>query len=121
MKTHELLSKAAVVLGERGWCQHALEDDDGRVCLVGAISYAHNGTSYLTTDGTKGMHWGAAVGVLMDRLGTATLGRWNDTPGRTKEEVIALLKNSAAELATTELLAAIPADFSYNRLLPVVV
>jgi hypothetical protein len=35
------IKKAAKILQERGWCQNTLEDERGRMCIVGALNAAN--------------------------------------------------------------------------------
>jgi hypothetical protein len=79
-----------------GWCQGALYDKRGRVCLLGAqtaVLLAGYGTA------TEVM---AARGVLMREIHHGGRGRhtrlenWNDEPGRREGEVHRLLDTAAA-------------------------
>jgi hypothetical protein len=79
--------RTADYIEEHGWCQHQLRDPKGRVCLAAAI--------------TKDMHnyddGGATInawGLLKRSLGGSAM-KWNDAPERTKDEVIAKLKELA--------------------------
>lgn len=45
MKASELAYAAAREMSERGHCKRIPEDNEGRVCLYGAINYAEGGTS----------------------------------------------------------------------------
>jgi len=88
MKEH--LAKARELLEEKGWCQGTLRDEQGRLCVTGAIIVSSGGyprLAYKMTD------------ILSKKLGE-DLTHWNDTFGRTKEEVIALLKEAEASAAT---------------------
>ena len=98
-----LLLRAAEVIEERGWTQGSYCDGDGGVCAMGAISV---GAGYPpeSIDGLANYVSGKAVmklikvidpqGKFVDRIGS--IPDWNDTRGRTKEEVIAALRTAAA-------------------------
>lgn len=44
MLQSQLLYKAAAIMRERGMCRFELEDDDFRVCAMGALNLADHGT-----------------------------------------------------------------------------
>ncbi len=79
MRVVDVLVKSLNYLKRHGWTQGLLEDEDGRVCALGALYYSNyrashktrlNATRYLAAVTSPGV-WG-----------------WNDTPGRLKGEVI---------------------------------
>ena len=71
MKPSELLRK-------HGWCQGTYQTLDGRCCVVEALLKSER-------------HY--EIGKrLRDHLGVEHLPTWNDTPGRTADEVIAALE-----------------------------
>ena len=82
MTPEEILSEAARLV-EKGWCQGRLRSGLG-VCAVGAILDAGRSDNGLNV----------AVSALVQEIGTPDIGRWNDTPGRTKEEVATALRNA---------------------------
>jgi hypothetical protein len=84
----ENLLKAAQYIREHGWCQHRMEDTDGRVCLVGAIKR----TLGMSLDS---LVFGIEFNKMDTFIGDKDLGGWNDNPSRTKEEVIAALEGAA--------------------------
>lgn len=64
-----------------GWCQNILEDDEGRNCIMGAVNReARNAPEYEKF-----------VLRLFELTGSPPT-VWNDTPGRTFEEVLELLE-----------------------------
>jgi len=87
MKTIELsvaekaLLRAADYIEKHGWCQHRTETPDG-VCAMSAIysvaEVAENGAY-------------AAVRELERRVNRNII-NWNDSPLRTKEEVVATMR-----------------------------
>ena len=81
----QLLLEAADILERRGWCQKHLIDVRGRMCTVGAM------TSVWDIEADWDM---SVVSEAQDEL-TKVVGplvEWNDTKGRTKEEVLKTLR-----------------------------
>lgn len=75
---------AADLLERGGWCQGRGRGPGGSKCLVMALVYAT----------IKDADYPKAIEALESRLGKRPAD-WNDEPGRTKEEVIALLREAA--------------------------
>ena len=76
----------------RGWTQGTAEDEEGRLCLIGAASRVSARNRTDVHDG-----WAA----LKNAIGVNSLGMvaaWNDAPERTYDEVL-----RAAKLADEEL------------------
>lgn len=86
------LNAAADLLEEKGWCQEVSEDAQGRHCIGGALVAVAGKRS-----GGSPVVFHAALYVLAKRVPGYTPSGWNDVPGRTAEEVIALLRRVAAE------------------------
>lgn len=64
-----------------GWCQGHMTDRDGAHCLLGALERVESEPLRLN------------VAVLLRRhLRTDSLARWNDAEGRTKDAVLARLR-----------------------------
>ena len=86
----KLLLKAAVEIEWRGWCQLA-SSDGAAVCMEGAMLLA-GGRS--PNGFFRGMSFRAFERVCdaIKRDGFSVPHEWNDSPGRTKEEVIAKLR-----------------------------
>lgn len=94
LSTNEILCKAGELIEKVGWNQGALSNlRTGTVCMLGAINATLSGNP-LT--GVPFLHIKeAVVNELYNRLGMAyghSLAEWNDTPGRTREQVIGVLK-----------------------------
>lgn len=102
MTTWQVLEKAAALVAE-GWCQHAwarnatgetvyVWSEATHVCLMGAIWKASNlvDSRYLP-DGPSC----EALRLVAQVIGTHSLGVWNDDPGRTQSEVVAVLRSAA--------------------------
>ena len=87
--------KAAELLEQKGWCQGTACNAAGEHCLLGAIWYARYGHDAPHGPVPSKYKWGE----VFDRVAPYTARHpadWNDTPGRTKEEVIAALRAAAA-------------------------
>jgi hypothetical protein len=74
---------AAALLDRRGWVQHVAESSRG-ICIQSAINIA-------TAKEGNGARDGLSV-ALARHVRKAHIYQWNDTPGRTKEEVVGLLR-----------------------------
>ena len=82
---------------ENGWCQGAASIN-GRYCTLGAISQAAINVRKqygLVNDYYIGAN---AMDTLRDYLGFFEIVIWNDTPGRTKEEVSKTLRDCAGSI-----------------------
>ena len=89
----EVCLAAARTLETLGWCQGTRKDRHGRMCAEAALF--RDGLP-----GLPGRQIAEARAVAFDRIVRRlrdSIPRWNDTPGRTKEEVIALLRDVAGE------------------------
>ena len=92
------LRKIANVLEKYGWCQGTFGyDAKGPHCLVGAAWYPP--TDYI--DNTEFIlflndYIGKGPGALVPA--SVTVVEWNDTPGRTKWQVIGMLRMAASDL-----------------------
>lgn len=104
MNTKELLTKAALILGENGWVQGSYGPDRGDPhCVLGALNEAAGRAPVgLLTGPTL-----AAANTLLDHLGLplpsgdaadvdGAVADWNDQTGRTAAEVIAALRGAAS-------------------------
>lgn len=79
---HRILARTADVIRERGWVQCAWTGEDGSVCMMMAVSIAD-------TDGNVFIDAHEELARRTSPLGPTS---WNDAPGRTREEVLALLE-----------------------------
>lgn len=88
----EILLEAANLLRKKGWCQWTLEDDQGRMCALGAILKANRNLSVHQVQ--KSLY---LLGKFLppDKRGYGPIVPWNNAPGRTKEEVIAAMEGAA--------------------------
>lgn len=81
------LLDAAQYIRDHGWCQNELRNLSGNVCMVGSILFSNLQQCRNEIDPAKSR--------VMAHLGNSSISRWNDTPGRTKEEVIAVMETVA--------------------------
>lgn len=92
LKPHQkVLLNAAQYIRDHGWCQHVTRDRQGRVCLSGAL--------YRNAEEPDYTNAAYAVYALIKE----NLAEWNDTPGRTEQEVIAVLEKAAEALIQTRI------------------
>ena len=75
---------AADLLERDGWCQHAPMDERGRRCLINAV---YSVGDYMACRDAE-----RQIKLFIDK---PHLSWWNDTDGRTKEQVIAVLRGCA--------------------------
>lgn len=87
----DVLERAADLLGEYHWCRgHPANFGEDYYCAGFAIGRAQNELGYVPPDGkVYSFEWAA------DYLGVKHIPKWNDTPGRTREEVVARLREAA--------------------------
>jgi hypothetical protein len=91
-KIGQVLTRAADLLEERGWCQGELTNDQGQHCALGAIVEVAGGESAVRE------HLQFYRGILPrieDIIGEPDLLLWNDESGRTPAEVVAVLRAAA--------------------------
>lgn len=67
-----------------GWIQGRMKDGKGRVCLLGAISEVTN---------VVDPRYIRLRDAVLAELQSLPITVWNDSPGRTKDEVLAVLDN----------------------------
>lgn len=98
---HPVLLKMAELLMEHGWCQGTYEDTEGRLCVMGAflrtlelddtwpVDDEWETPYYLGLQAFErsiSPEMGGQAGELWDAAD------WNDRPGRTRDEVVARLR-----------------------------
>jgi hypothetical protein len=108
----EALWRAAELIRVRGFIQKdwTLYDDGGNaipgacLCAVGAINLATTGSPVGIGDTPEGMDLADMARVFVNGLlpGFETLYAFNDTPGRTAEEVVELLERAARQAEEQE-------------------
>src|SRR4051812_11113109 len=95
--TREILHRAADLLEEFGWCQKQLGSKElGQMCVFGALAEAAD-------------EFRVPTDILRQAIGQVTpsdedgrwghLTTWNDQPGRTRDEVVARLREVAENAA----------------------
>lgn len=87
----EVIDKSIDYLREHGWTQNTVQDLAGRVCMMSAV-YAVFEHNDLPHSGYQ-----AVSNELRKYIGGSPIG-YNDTPGRTKKEVIETMKATAKGL-----------------------
>lgn len=90
--TRDVLHRAADLLEEFGWCQGQMYDG-GRFCFAGAVHQAWRDYGLPPKVDALGLDaddWVSVLGISWGHF----VG-WNDTPGRTKAEVVARLRDAA--------------------------
>lgn len=105
MKPEEVLRQAAAEV-DKGWCQGNLIDHQGHVCALGALRRVVRTAPGLGYVDDSIRHAGQVLAeVMAEQFGLAPaaeflslIARANDTPGRTKEEIIACMEKAAAKL-----------------------
>ena len=83
-----LKNEAAELLEQWGWQQgwYAHDGPHSPMCLVGAVQKAYFGDPNTELNGPE-------LKQLQEDLGIEDVVAWNDTPGRTKEEILAVLRS----------------------------
>lgn len=84
-----ILLGAAQYIRDHGWCQNQWSKPDGSVCLLHAVRSVR--ANYKATIKAEARLNAYAI----QRWGYFTPVNWNDTVGRTKEQVINLLETVA--------------------------
>lgn len=100
----DVLERAADLLEEFGWCQGAAARDEAGKSIVGtwerAVSFCHNGAIYRAAC-DLGVSSSLFDGRWERLIGDSDAHLWNDVPGRTKQEVVARLRDAAATARET--------------------
>jgi len=79
---------------QHGWCQNELASNDGRVCLQGALIETDPNNSVIAPQRT--IAFLDANRRIRRAIGNGLYSHdWNDVPIRTKEDVIAKLREAA--------------------------
>jgi hypothetical protein len=108
MTPAQIAYKAAEIASQRGHCKNIEEDSEGRVCFVGALNLAMYGKPY-RDETFLGIHH-PIVNILTTaaeilrgrgavmRVSVSTPIDWNNRETTTGEDVVMLLKETAAAL-----------------------
>lgn len=89
MTPQQIYAKAAELIREHGWAQLRFGVDGRNFCLVGALSWAYCGSITLPLP--------RKVLLPVQALVDEPLTTWNDTPGRTVDEVLAVLDEASQQ------------------------
>src|SRR5437879_1675262 len=93
----ELMLKAAVLLEEKGWIQNIIRNKNG-FCAAGALFYSSAEPLKLVGELLRKPIYTKAIEKLKEEVvkaGYDNVPDWNDARGRTKEQVIAKLREVA--------------------------
>lgn len=90
----KMLSRMADYIEEHGWCQHWYWEEQ-RVCIIGSMHKVAKGH---VDDIAVVLNRYLRQKKYMDSDIGHNIASWNDTPGRTKEEVVAMLRKAAVEI-----------------------
>ena len=94
-RAQRTLERAIDVIHELGWTHHQYRDvETGAVCITGAIRIACHGNISLCLDFDITKSCEFATVEFMKRVGVGPA-YYNDTPGRTVEEVLLAMKQVA--------------------------
>jgi hypothetical protein len=93
--TADVLRHAARYLEEFGWVQDDVLDEHGRACAVGALYEVSDHDEYVLDAACRRLAPVVGIGSGTWVMQRVSIGRWNDTPGRTAAEVIAALRAAA--------------------------
>jgi hypothetical protein len=96
--TSELITAGADRLERMGWCQGSFAQDKNDQSVPPDDEEA---CSFCAVGAMRAVGQNVLIGRAIHALSLAasrTITRWNDDPGRTKDEVIALMRRTAAKL-----------------------
>ena len=95
MTNKEVRLKAIEELEKRGWYQGSWQNESGNVCMMGAVSCAIGGKSVPAYGHGEDAQFWSVRRELQGELGlefASDTYEWNDTTGRTLDEVKAALR-----------------------------
>lgn len=98
--TAEHLELTALVIERWGWAQDADRDEAGGRCIRGA-QFVLLRLGYGDADTVHRADARLHTMLARSRSGGGSFEAWNDAPGRTKAQVLALLRTAAAESRTS--------------------
>lgn len=105
--TSKILSRAAAYMSEQGFTKGAFRDEDGRLCMMGAIAQAVGGlvqdTSITVNAGCYEANTVLANVIRQEcqeapekqLYSSTTIADYNDDPRTTKEDAVLMLKRAA--------------------------
>lgn len=95
----DVLNGAADLIERDGWCQRKYRGADGEHCVTDALMRAAGTKPGDTGSGAQLDLYSDACLAVYPFTGGWGLPSWNDTPGRTKAEVVAALRAAAERAA----------------------
>jgi hypothetical protein len=78
------------LISENGWCQNSYRTTDGSFCLKGAIRYVY---AFSTNFDDRQNLLDRLENLLQKRGVTDDCAEWNDAAGRTRKQVVDLLRS----------------------------
>lgn len=98
----DLLNEAADIIAFEGWTQHIAVDLEGRHCLVGALRASANRNNVVPArfalQVAVAQHLGMRPTMLGAYIDILPLTEWNDTRGRTVDQVVDALRDTAKKI-----------------------
>lgn len=95
MTSDEVIDHAIITLKATGWCQKRSKNEADERCLLGALGSSWNWKEGMDEAATNEalILYEAAKDRVREVVGPNLIS-WNDTPGRTKDEVVAALEEA---------------------------
>lgn len=99
----QLLKDAKERIEKNGHCKDQLWDEQGRCCIIGAVSRAHGpaGAAVYNPDAYFAAMNSIRASIPADAP-TQSIPGYNDLPETTKEDVLALFDRAIARVESTE-------------------
>lgn len=97
MAVKDLADKAIEVLERDGWCQGFLTNSQGQHCLLGAMNQAHYNDEVGDFHQFYELRQAVSAHIYNGTGDASSITLWNDTPGRTREDVIELLRRAGED------------------------
>lgn len=95
--TSDTVEAVVEEIEKRGWCQHRAKNLVGQVCILGGLWQAMGYADRVLTEEEYNI-WTYAEIRLAKLMDVPFISTWNDTEGRTKEEVLDKLTGVAKYL-----------------------
>jgi len=92
MKTSDILNRAAEVMMERGHTKGKFVDDEGRVCLMGALNTARTGSPKIIS---RDIAADRILCRVIWGMSNTSIAHWNDRPSTTEAMAIGALYKAA--------------------------
>lgn len=97
--TADQCDRAASLIREMGWSKGRLQNENGAICISGALALVLNGDPRKTLGLVDSPLYKSVLVTLNQNLGTnyTLLSMWNDHQDRKQEEVVDLLRDAASK------------------------